>query len=243
MQLQVGTYTLDTSFTPSWTRVMVRSDRGYAQRIRATLAVQFDLYAESVSEMTATIQGLIDAISGDYQDVLLLDDDGGQTPWCLINADTIDGVKLMTPPSFPDVSSVYALKVSGEMAWQADFPPDDVTNGPGQPNLLAFSETLTFQGNGGPIKTITLTPRGEPIEVTLAERTPFFASQAGSISAVGPISNIPQPIWPDKLVNPASTTERSSPNVRNGVIESYSASWNYQFQSITPLVGQPTQFL
>ncbi len=242
MQLVCGSYTLE-GFTPSFNRTIVRSDRGYAQRYRNTLSITGDLIASTSAGMTAAIEAMLAGISGDYVDVEIRDDDGAPTPFRLLNGDSIDGVKLITPPSFPDVNTIYSLMVPFTVAWQADFSVDDVTNGTGIPNVLEFNESLSFQGNGGPLKGITLTPRGEPIEVTLAERTPFFATQSGSITMRGPVSRIPNPLWPDKLINPGYSKSESSPNVRNGVVESYSASWNYQFQSITPLSGKPTQIL
>lgn len=242
MQLVVGSYTLE-GFTPSFDRAIIRSDRGYAQRLRVTLGIEGNLIATSQSAMTAAIGELMDTIAGDYQDVIIRDDNGADTRFKLINGDSIDGVKLMTPPTFPNLKTTYSLKVPYKIVWQADFSVDDVTNGVGVPNVIEFSETVSWQGNGGPLKGIQLTPRGEPIEFTLAERTPFFATQSGSITMRGPVSRIPDPIWPDKLINPGSSRTQGSPNVRNGVVESYSAQWSYQFQSLTPLIGQPTNIL
>lgn len=241
MQLVCGSYSIDGITIDAFTRVMIRSDRGYAQRLRVTLSVRGELLTESQGAMTAAMEGLLRAVSADYADVVIKDDDGNVTPFKLLNSETIDGVKLVQPPTFTDLGgAIYALRVPFSVAWEADFKPDSVVNGTGQPNVLEYGETLTFSGNGGPLKAITLTPRGEPIESTLALRTPYFATQSGTIRTLTPISRHPNPIWPDKIVGPASATTASSPVIRNGVAESYEASWNYQFQSITPLVGLPT---
>ena len=242
MQLVVGSYTLE-GFIPTYDRAIIRSDRGYAQRLRVTMSVEGALTATSSSAMTAAIEALLSSVSSDYQDVIVRDDDGADTNFKLINNDSIDGVKLITPPTFPNLKTIYSLKVPYRIVWQADFSVDDATNGVGVPNVIDFSESVSWQGNGGALKGIQLTPRGEPIEFTLAERTPYFATQSGSITMRGPISRIPNPIWPDKLINPGSSRTQSSPNVRNGVVESYSAQWSYQFQSLTPLIGEPTSIL
>lgn len=241
MQLVCGSYTIDGITIDAFNRVMIRSDRGYAQRLRVTLSVRGELLTESQGAMTAAMEGLLRAVSADYADVVIKDDDGNVTPFKLLNSETIDGVKLVQPPTFTDLGgAIYALRVPFSIAWEADFKPDSVVNGTGQPNVLEYGETLTFSGNGGPLKAITLTPRGEPIESTLALRTPYFATQSGSIRTLGPVTSYPRPIWPEKLVGPASSTALTAPVIRNGVPESYGAQWSYQFQSITPLVGLPT---
>lgn len=241
MQLVCGSYTIDGITIDAFNRAMIRSDRGYAQRLRVTLSVRGELLTETQTAMSAAIEALLSGIARDYDDVLIKDDDGNTTPFRLLGSDSIDGVKLIQPPTFTDLGgAIYALRIPFSIAWEADFPIDSVTNGTGQPNVLEYSETLVFSGNGGPLKAITLTPRGEPIESTLAERTPYFATQSGSIRTLGPVTSYPRPIWPEKLVGPASSTALTAPVIRNGVAESYGAQWSYQFQSITPLVGLPT---
>lgn len=241
MQLVIGSYTVKYFTLTGFARALIRSDRGYAQRMRATLSGRGELFAETQSGMTAAIEGLLRAVNRDYVDVIVKDDDGNTTPFKLLNADAIDGVKMIQPPTFTSLdNTIYALRVPFEIAFEADFSPDNVVNGTGQPNVLEYGETVTFGGNGGPLKQIVSTPRGEPIEVTLAERTPFFATQSGSIRTLGPVTSYPRPIWPEKLVGPVSSTALTAPVIRNGVAESYGAQWNYQFQSITPLVGLPT---
>lgn len=241
MQLVVDSYSTEFFTLTTFTRSFIRSDRGNAQRLRVNLGGRIDIQASTQSAMTTAIETLLRAISRDYQDVLIKDEDGNRSAFSLSNSDSIDGVKLIQPPSFTDLSrAIYALQVSCDVAWEADFTVDSVVNGSGNPNVLEYGETLTFSGNGGPLKGITLTPRGEPIEVTLAERTPYFATQSGSIRTLGPVTSYPRPIWPEKLVGPASSTALTAPVIRNGVAESYGAQWSYQFQSITPLVGLPT---
>ena len=122
MQLVCGPYSIDGITIDAFNRVMIRSDRGYAQRLRVTLSVRGELLTETQTAMSAAIEALLSGIARDYDDVLIKDDDGNTTPFRLLGSDSIDGVKLIQPPTFTDLGgAIYALRIPFSIAWEADF--------------------------------------------------------------------------------------------------------------------------
>jgi hypothetical protein len=122
---------------------------------------------------------------------------------------------------------------------QADYlPPEATAGGSG---VEDYRETLSFQGNGGPLYVGTLTDTGYPVIVETAQRTFYQATQSGyAVGANGwPAPN--PPYWQEPiLINPSVAVAYETPDVYSGGKISYKTSWSYQFLSDSPLSKLPT---
>lgn len=96
--------------------------------------------------------------------------------------------------------------------------------------LLAYEETVTRIGNGGPREVWVEIQNGPPVRQITAAQTSITIIQRGT--AVGeygwPLLN--EPLFPENLQNPEEATERIAPQ-RDGLLNvAYTVRWNYIFK-------------
>jgi hypothetical protein len=218
-------------------RRMERSENGLPQRMVTTMTLTGDKQASSVSALTTALVQLERAYSIDGRDAIWADSTGRELVHSIRSAQTISGVKVVEPVSYPVGRGVeYAIRRTFRIVLEWETLPASGSGGTGQQSVTAFSETITFQGDGGPLKTILQPLRGKPIEQIVAEQTPFFATQSGSTRQQGASPQPPAPLWPDKLQGSASSVNRSGRDPQTG---EYQTDWNYNFLSATRLIGSP----
>lgn len=196
------------------------------------------LQAGSPAEMSQKITALEAAYAyGGGDLVLYLPNGTTASSHCLINAETLGGVRVARPPSYPQGHGAeYATIRTFSVALEAELPvlPLDTA-------LVSYRETLEFKGGGprfGHLEPLI----GLPIKQLLKRNTIFRATQRGE--AVGWVAypTPPLALWPAALVE-AGTLHMASPR-RRGAGEAlaytdFPISWSYQFEAALPLSGAP----
>lgn len=163
-----------------------------------------------------------------------------QTPSAIYidQGSSFSGVYVTQLPDLqPANGADYATGHIGYFSVAADYlPPGGSTLG----ELVDYRESLTFQGNGGPLVVGTLTDVGEAVVTQTAAKTFYQATQQGyAVGRTGwPVPSAPY--WQSPiLINPSAAVSYETPNVYGGSKIEYRTSWNYQFLSPTPLSGLP----
>jgi hypothetical protein len=196
------------------------------------------LQAATVQEMSEKIDALEAAYSEDGRDlVLYLPDGTTASSHYLASSQTLGGVRVVRPPSYPEGRGAqYATVRTFLVTLEAEVP---VTSP--ETALVSFRETLELTGGGpryGHLEPLV----GWPIKQLLRRHTVFRALQRGE--AVGWLAYpaAPPPLWPAALVE-AGTSQAGSPRRRGlGAALAYTdfpISWSYKFESAGPLIGGP----
>lgn len=196
------------------------------------------LQAGSAAEMSEQIDALEAAYSSGGHDLLLYLPDGSTaSSHRLLNAQTLGGVRVVRPPSYPQGRGAeYATIRTFSVALEAELPllPLDTA-------LVSYRETLEFRGGGprfGHLEPLI----GLPIKQVLRRHTIFRATQRGE--AVGWVAypTPPSPLWPAALVE-SGTLHAASPRRRGSgealAYTDFPITWSYQFESALPLYGTP----
>lgn len=210
------------------------SPRGYRQAVRETWRIVGVLHAADQPALTAAIAALRAAYNVNGLDLgLYLDDGTTPTDHFLSSAASLGGTRV-SRLEFPTGSGAeYSTFRSYAITVEADFP--DTSN-----NLLEFSETLSFEGTGGPRVVFLETLEGVPQQQIARQRTTYRARQEGR--AVGQVSYPPvaAPIWPAAELADQRRLALRAPQRAAGNLTRFVAEWTYVFESATPLVGGPT---
>jgi hypothetical protein len=199
------------------------------------------LQAESSAGVTRAIVELQSAYSRQAQDVVLFLPDGTTpTAHTIQSRDTIGGVRVTRPPSFPQGRGAeYSTYRSYTIELEADIPVTRDAN-----LLLYWEEVLSFSG-GGPRWVYLATLAGPPVRQQVQESTPFRATQSGRAVGFRDYPTPAAPIWLAAWHQDASTITRRLPK-RTGsgaatTETEFEVTWQYQFESASPLVAQPNR--
>lgn len=203
--------------------------------------IQGFLHADTKAQLTSALADLEAAYSIQGQDAIFyLDDSSTPTHHALRSSNTVDGVRVVRPPHFPEGKGAeYTTFRRYSIGLEATYHTNFSTN------ILAFYESVSFRG-GGPRDDFLLTLEGLPQEQRLNQYTVFEATQEGS--AIGQLlyPNPPDPLWPANLSNKWAPPTKKTPK-RYGPpgqprYREWEISWNYQFKSAVPLLGDPNLY-
>lgn len=212
----------------------VFSPLGLRQAVRETWRIVGVLHAADQPALTLAIAALRSAYNVNGLDlVLTLDDQTTLTDHVLISAAALGGTRV-TALDFPTGSGAeYSTFRSYSIAVEADFP--DTSN-----NLLDFTETLSFEGTGGP-RTIYLdTLEGLPQPQLAQQRTTFRVRQQGRAVGLATYPGVAPPIWPAAELQDERRIVLRSPRRVAGNLTEFTAEWAYVFEAVSPLAGVPT---
>ena len=211
----------------------VFSPRGYRQAVRETWRIVGVLHAASQTSLTAAIAGLRAAYSVNGLDLgLYLDDGVTLTDHVLVSSATLGGTRVRSLEFPSGAGAEYSTFRSYSIAVEADFP--DTSN-----NLLDFSETLSFEGTGGPRIVFLDTLEGLPQEQISRQRTTYRARQEGRAVGLASYPPVPPPIWPAAEMQPHRRLVLRSPRRVAANLTEFVAEWSYVFESNVPLAGGP----
>lgn len=192
------------------------------------------IHGDTQAILDVNIKNLRNALQFDGRDFKLLLNDGATiSDHSLINAQSISGTRVVVGPTFdvPD-GAEYSTFRSFKFSVEADFLGSD--------ELLAWEETLTSTGNGGP-RIVFVELQEEPPQAQIVNLfTRASAVQSGSArgKTIWPAS--PPPIFPEFLVNPDTQVSSTTPTFAGRGFHDYRTSWNFRFEAGEPLLGIPT---
>lgn len=231
----------------TFNRAVTYAQNGFAERIAVTLDIDFEIVRDGQAAIQARFDQIAAAFNRNGKDVGFYLDSGVPSRIFIKNSDTTSGVKITQLPSIEaDDGADYATHLKGSCGFMAEYYPATLglpsggqTGQNGQ--TTGYRETVSVRGTGGPRVAIDVTDRGLPKRFILADRTPVFAQQSGSLEVLSESPYYPAPnppLWP-ALVDPEQTevTRDLAPS-DDGSYRS-SVSWTYQFQSPGPLTGVP----
>lgn len=235
--VQYGSYTHDAGEVEySIQKNAVLSSRNLV--VGQTVSIQMNgmLLADSVSAMDAKVQSLVAAYSVPNQNWRVLNN--GSPLAISINAeDTISGINVTQPPSFPtnkDAAYVTYLPYTIALAYE-QFKIDELFS------LKSFTESLQFSGGGPKIMHLE-TATGLPQKQIVRQNTIYRAVQSGQAVGMYREPVPPAPIWPNALVdtgNRGYTNGRVIGPIGAATQTERAVSWQYTFESATPLFGRP----
>jgi hypothetical protein len=175
------------------------------------------------------------ALRRQFQDLVLLDD-GGAPARSLPNATSTTGVKVRGP-WFPNGNGA---QFAGYLDFAFEATAEYAIAG-GQRFLLAFEETVTFEGGGR--EWAHLQPVNDlPQKQLIYQATPYRATQEGSATGVGGYPFVPPPLWPGarKRENPRRSFKSAENTGRT--YKGFAVTWAWEYESATPIFGGPTQW-
>lgn len=235
MQLKWGSYSFDENATVVGVKQeTLINEGGQPYAVRVTAECQGYLSGSSQSDLTSAETSLRNALARSRQDLILYRDDGSSSGVALRSAGSITGTRVVRGPDFPGTQGPeYATERAFTFAVEAEYPLAG-----SQLLLLSWTETLSFSG-GGPLYIVKPALVGPPQRQLLYAQTPYQATQSGEAVGYLAYPNPAQPVWPASL-RQAPRVQRRAPRRRGNGYEEYAVAWEYEFESVTPLVGVPT---
>ncbi|MBA3483124.1 MAG: hypothetical protein H0T51_15055 [Pirellulales bacterium] len=223
-------------------RVDGKISNGRLEAVFVSMEFEFTLHYDgqlALSNRMATIRA---AIREWGKDVGLRHDDGTPSQAFITSAETTSGTRITRYP-FPEAAENagnYASGLKGACSFQAEYLPQQFNGGGSGGNggvVVAYRQTVSFQGNGGVRRLIQEFTRGEPEEYITADKTKCAATQSGEIvqEASAP-DTFGQPIaqlWPALIINESHAITKTNEQISDDKWRC-TLGWNYQFESIGP---------
>lgn len=236
--LQYGSYRHETngaSFTVNKSVTLNDAQQPYAEVVTWQIEGQLGSEGDSTATIAAKARNLELAYAVWGRDLAFCDENGTVLQ-VLLNAGSLTGTRVLSPPSFPKGDGpefqgirTYSITVS------AEYPMTGALNGGGL-LLKSFQEKLSFVG-GGPRRTVLELVNGPPQPQTLALYTAARATQQGSAVGLFGYPPAPLPIFGESMLEETPQIEYSSPTLKNGIYTDFGVSWTFKFISPSPLAG------
>jgi hypothetical protein len=191
------------------------------------------------ADIDAQIAGLIAAYSLERQDLVLYLPDG-LTPSSTVlrSANTLGGTRVTQRPSFPGGRPAerigfcgYTIKVEAEV-------PVITSN-----TLVEYHESIKMRG-GTPVVGYLEPAVGIPVPQTWKQTSTYKVTQEGNATGYNWAPVIGQdvgiPIWPAAILPQQTEINYEAPDRQVTAYKNYKATWHYEFESVTALIGTPT---
>lgn len=231
MQLKYGSYSHDSNAAAiAISKDVVMGEGGIPQSIRERWDVTGEVSGANESAVKTAINALVDAYSVHGKDLALYHSGGTISAHAMLSSETIWGTKVVKMPSFPKGDgSEYVTSRSFSLAVEGEYPA-------GYSSILSFRESLSWQGNGGPIWNYIVPLAGPPIHQVLTESSVVTITQEGY--AVGDLAYpSPQwPIWPEQELGAQRRIRYEVPSINS---RERRVSWSYTFLAPAMLSATP----
>lgn len=204
-----------------------------------TIDIRGRLHGDTQAALSAAIMAMERAYAEDNRDIGLVYSDGTRTAHYLSARSCRGGVRVVRGPSYPvGDGGQYSTYRDYTITVEAEVSVDEDESG-----ILEWAETVTEIGGGrqyGFLETLN----GEPQEQILKQQTVYRATQVGEAVGAKSYPPPPPPIWASRFCHDKSSVARTSPRkvgtLKGEEYTEYRTSWNYVFESATPLQGYPT---
>lgn len=187
-------------------------------------------HADSVSALTAGLRAMERAYQDEKRDLVLKTDAGGATAHGLYNSQTMFGVRVVQPPSYPVGSGAeYTTFRNYTIAVEAEFA---VNSG----LLLSYREGVTQRGSGAALWTYQFPILGPPQPQILSQYSPVTIVQEGRAVGFGVYPPFPPPMWSTQELGEQRQLSREIP--AKGSFERV-ATWSYTYLFYAPQDAYP----
>lgn len=213
------------------------SPGGIARGVRERWDIHGRLQAADQASLSTALGALMSAYSNHGLDIGFFFDNGQPTSHTIQSSATFGGVRVITPPSFPEGKGAeYSTYRNYSLAVEAEILDPRAA-------ILSWTETLNFRG-GGP-KFAFLEPiNGLPQKQLVKQFTTFRATQSGEASGLTAYPSPAPPLWP--LAEHVDRREihymlpKRSGLPGNPSYTEFKVKWTYSFEDASPLFGLPT---
>lgn len=237
MKFKVGSdfHPVDEASLASMTIREIKSPRGFRDRLRHQLFVRGEVQAASELALDAPISGLINRYSSNYVDAGLCHNDGTPTPHFIATADPLNltGNHIVYRSWPKDTEGEYANARTFAVMIEADFDA-------GESGLHDFSESLTFDGDAGPIYDAHVTRVGPPNLYLVAQQTPQRIIQSGYAVTYDAFYLAPSPIFLGLPHYKRPVIQYVTPKFQGQQYRYYVTKWTYFMLAGTAQTGSPT---
>lgn len=235
-----GNYTHALNEAGITTRCSVELDAsGVPFKMTKFWDLQGMLQAADQASLIQAMRALETAYSVHGQAAQLLLDDGSTVYQALPSIGSIGGVIITEPVSYPRYDGAEgSTYVTYRVGLRAEYQIDPA----GGLIALRWEEVLTITG-GGPRFVIIEVRNGPPQKQMVSQATPYRATQTGQGTGWLQYPPFPSPIWAADEDVPNRQLTRMLPTTRGGSgssnIVEYPIAWSFQYQSVSPLIGNP----
>lgn len=218
-----------------------RGNRLVLESVTRSLDIEFEIIRDGQQLLTNRFNQIAAAIQVDGRDAGFFHSTGGRSAVYLDSAISSSGVYITTYPSLNEMGEAdYANSLKGRCGFAAVYEPGIIGGGGGGggEQLTDYSESLSFNGTGGPRIVWVENDRSAPEKYVLTNHTICTCEQRGSLSSLSPSVQPNPPMFPDLEI---VESRNISPVVgsRSDGETTYGISWSYLFQSSGPFSGQP----
>jgi len=226
-----NTFTINSSTT--------EDEAGNPYETTHNWSIEGQIQGTDTADVVTKFRALELAYSVWYRDLVFYTDAGVATHR-LLNAGSVSGVRIVSPPSYPrgDGAQLSTFRDYTIVA-SATYPASTSANA-----IRSYTESVSFSG-GGPERAVIECVNVPPQEQILKAFTTIVARQSGSAVGMFGYPPIPPPLFPGKeRIRGAvpGNPQYGSPKLRNGVYVDFPVSWNYEFISGTPLFNFPNRW-
>ncbi len=239
MLIKYGTYSIPAGRSEiSHTRQLTYNSA--EQPLSEVVRVQVDsrLKANDSPTMDLLVKQLLTGFNNNGKDfIVYLPNGTTASQLSLRTNDALGGVRIIQRPSFSTLqNAAYVTWLPFTFILEAEIPVTNAAN-----LLTEFEETLTFEG-GGPVNAWWKPLVGAPQRQQVRQFDTYRATQTGS--AVGYLSrpSPPPPLWLNAM-NKFPSASKKSPKRFGDDYKNFGISWTYDFESDSPLVGNPNAWL
>lgn len=234
MRLYWGTYAFGTNAVEvtNKTRAVI-SPQGLPLRYETDYDCTAVIDGTSQADLSKKENALRAALAVPYQDFVLKTDTGAPSSSAVFNKDTLSGTRVTRVEFNEAKDGEYVNRRTASFTVSAVYLIKSAANA-----VLVWRETVTIQGNGGPLVRWRYPVNGPGIPNQISPFSPVIATQSGQ--AVGHTRRAPRalPIWRQYLLNETDTKGSDSPELLGLAMVNWPVSWNYRFERGNgPLVG------
>ncbi len=216
------------------------SDNGQVYAIRERWDVEGRLQiddqgtaAANQAAMTVVIDALKAAYDVNGKDIGFYDDADNLTSHFIKSSATRSGVRVVQPPSFPDGRGAeYSTFRTYTLAVEAEHAPS------GGASLVSWTETISFQGTGGPLWGYLVPINGPPQQQMFSQTSTQWAYQRGRAVMRDKYSPALSPRWPTQEHQDMRDIQFEVPADNSG---RRVTTWSYVFEAPTGLAGLPAE--
>jgi len=226
MILNYGSYAhADAECSISITRESIKGDQGQPVGIRESWQIRGRKNASDQASLNTALIALEKAYGVNGQDIYLSLNAGGSSVHRITSDETVNGV-IVESLSYPNgTGAQFTTFRDYEITVSAELSNDQFGGSEGQ--TLNFSESIVYNGSGGPRYVVKETLGGPPVRQPLTQQTIQTVVQSGMAEAIRQYPQPSRPIRPDYMperYQVVNTTRSGGGQTR------LVTRWSYTFQ-------------